>query len=86
MKKTTYSATLPDGSVATRSTDRSYSHLIAGRYPQGWAPARWTADPVSALAQMNGTKKFGFSSGPFKHISGHDVAFEFVAIAVTIRS
>lgn len=31
MKKTTYTATAPDGTVVTRTTHRTYTHVIVGR-------------------------------------------------------
>ena len=88
MRDTTYTATMPDGATATRSSKRAYTHLVVGRYPMGWAPACWTTDPDAALKRAQATigKRFGFSSGPYKHVSGAAVASEFVVVQATIES
>jgi hypothetical protein len=62
------SVTMPDGTVVTRTTNRPYTHVVAGYFEPSpdygeytwsksdphprWAPATWTTNPAQAMAKL----------------------------------
>lgn len=76
--KKTLSVTLPDGTVATRTTARTYSHIIASKFAEGYS---WNNDTAWNAWSFHGTEAAALkalASLERKHTEG--IEFRVIAI------
>lgn len=69
-RKTTYRVTLPDGTVASRTSVRAYRFAIAREIRGSWKVVGWTAgDPAKAVARDQSRAPVGWEGhGPARAI------------------
>jgi hypothetical protein len=50
---TTYTATLPDGTTATKKSRRTVTHVVGVHWPErGFQVFRWSGAPESAIKEL----------------------------------
>ena len=59
LPKHTYKATMPDGSILTRTTQRVYTHVVAVLSDTEWGWVQWCGRPDLAEKAAQRTRGYG---------------------------